>query len=263
MEAETARRLAEIEEAIARAEAEASILEAEARAADAEARAAEAEGRAADAEARVAEAERRAAEAEAVLAEAEALMRQRERIAQDAIDRAERMATDIVRDPSLRTAFHRRSWTRTGIGIGLAVGGAMLALQVPCSASGYWSSPDGSYYLVTRDHELKPTLPWETCKVGGFVMDAFDSHTEGLLYTWTIDQPDQFLRDRNFLSEDERRELIGVYFDTEAKTRIAIGLGMLAVGGLLATVWSDVPGVQLVAVSASPDGVRVSRSFGW
>ena len=60
-----------------------------------------------------------------------------------------------------------------------------------------------------------------------------------------------------------RRDIEGVYLGTEAATRFVIGVGMLTVGTLLATVWSDVRGRELVAVNVAPGEARVSRSFSW
>ena len=91
----------------------------------------EAEIARAEAAARAAEAAARAAEAAEA---AENAIDQAGNIAEDAIERAENMAEGVVRDPSLGAAFRRRSWGRTGTGLGLVAAGAMLALKVPCAA---------------------------------------------------------------------------------------------------------------------------------
>ena len=43
--------------------------------------------------------------------------------------------------------------------------------------------------------------------------------------------------------------------------RLGAGLGMIGIGTLLMTVWSDVPVVRNVTVSPLPSGTRVTDSF--
>ena len=43
-------------------------------------------------------------------------------------------------------------------------------------------------------------------------------------------------------------------------SRMAAGVGLVAVGALLATVWADVPDVQL---DLQPGGARLSKTFGF
>ena len=51
--------------------------------------------------------------------------------------------------------------------------------------------------------------------------------------------------------------------EEKTATRLFIGLGMIGAGALLATMWADVPSVNLSARILPGGGVLLSRSFGW
>ena len=44
---------------------------------------------------------------------------------------------------------------------------------------------------------------------------------------------------------------------------VAIAVGMIGSGLLLATVWSDIPANPSIDFAVSPDRVQVGKSFGW
>ena len=58
---------------------------------------------------------------------------------------------------------------------------------------------------------------------------------------------------------DAEKEVTAAYAGSGA--RLGAGLGMIDIGALLITVWSDVPVVRNVTVSPLPRGTRVAASF--
>ena len=70
-------------------------------------------------------------------------------------------------------------------------------------------------------------------------------------------------QDRSYLGydcyADAEKEVTAAYSGSGA--RLGAGLGMIGVGTLLMTVWSDVPVVRNVTVSPLPGGTRVTASF--
>ena len=255
-EEERARELAVIDAEIARAEAEARAAEAEARAAEAEARAAEAEARAAE-----------TAEA------AEDAIEQAGNLAEDAIEQAGNLADNVVRDPSLRTTFNARSWGRTGTGLGLIAAGVMFGLRQPCvpDAANYRHVDFGSVvpgtYLAADGVQVSGT-DW----VWGSCVNAMSTYNVVALY-----QGQEIERFPSLAATNERLTRLGYRIVDEheffpspspdnsdaAGTRFLIGLGMIGVGTLLATIWADVPSVDLSASIMPRGGVLVSHSYGW
>ena len=287
-EAEVARELAELEAAIAAAEAE--IQEAEALAAAAEAQAATELGQTqslSDSQERseieaaiaLAEAEARALEAEARAAAAEARVAEIAETAEDAIEEAESAAQSIVRDPSLRTAFHSRSWGRTGTGLGLIAAGAMLALKVACSPTFSEMVRDPRATSNTRyqyfffgpvDVRVSDSTDWlwSQCK-NTPVSYQMGVMNNGRMWDnrWSLSEiQSHFARHGASVDESDFFPYGKAHFDASADgamRKLFLGFGMIGVGTLLATIWADVPDVDLTASITPGGGVLLSRSFGW
>ena len=240
---------------------------------DAEIARAEAEARAAEAEARAAEAEARAAEATET---AETAIEQAGNIAETAIERAADMAESVVRDPSLSTTFNVRSWGRTGTGLGLIAAGVMFGLRPSCASTGGDSVDYGSgvpfLYLAPDNIQLSSDKDWLWGQCSNTTAVAFD-----VIQVYQGDEIDrwQSLSDVNAvlarqgystLDEHDFFPYGAAWVDWQEgndAARAVIGFGMIGVGALLATVWSDVPGVDLAASITPGGGLLLSRSLGW
>ena len=185
----------------------------------------------------------------------------------------------------------KRSWGRTGTGLGLIFAGAMLGLRQPCSVD---ANPGGRSFFFGRQtpgQNYSSVGAWAVAphidkSVWLWSADACQGHARfGIDSTWTFSRWNRFrgwwdrteysvhydsLTDFGVscdgcrLSDASFVDTIGPLETDEGLTRLYVGLGMIGTGVLLATIWSDVPDTARVAVSVAPTGgVRVSRSFGW
>ena len=189
------------------------------------------------------------------------------------------MAQNIVRDPSLRSAFHRRSWGRTGAGLGLIAAGAMLALKVACSPTGSelvrdpraTSNTRYEYFFFTAvDVRVSNSTDWlwSQCK-NTPVSYQMGVMNNGRMWEnrWSLSEiQSHFARHGASVDESDFFPYGKAYFEASADgamRKLFLGFGMIGVGTLLATIWADVPDVDLAASITPGGGVLLSRSFGW
>ena len=155
--------------------------------------------------------------------------------------------------------------TRAGSRDGRSVevlGGTLLAkfpnLLVPCNLHYQWSLDVPGVMLIggrVTDHE-------------SVASGAYDPTSDVGLYSGSFEALDEIRRDPSF-TERVNQGLIQSVGEVRPRMRVPKeyligGLGLVAAGTLLATIWSDVTLVEDLAVSVPPrGGVLASRSFGW
>lgn len=168
----------------------------------------------------------------------------------------------------------RRSMARTWIGVGLAAGGAVVALmRQDCRVAGTLSDESAVHISlinsagsvgVVFDNARQPTAT----KVDGRC--DFDWTVDGTpvllsifgdrVGTTTADKASELRSDFPEVAETQGSARAEKY---RPKGLLYGGLGMAAAGALLAVLWSDVPVMRDVSVSPTRGGVAIGSQIGF
>ena len=163
------------------------------------------------------------------------------------------------------TQARRRSWVRTWSGVGIAWAGAVVAASsLRCEVSGNYQNTYERLYdsdLGWGDYTFSgsnPDLNETTCEVEDFTLSVYGS---GRGFSISGSGPaSEVTSSFRYLVDDVSENVEAVRVPTAG---MYAGLGMVAVGALLATIWSDVPATENLSVTPLPGGALVGASFGF
>ena len=187
------------------------------------------------------------------------------------LESAERMIAETAMQ---EIGGSRRSMARTWIGVGLAAGGAVVALmRQDCRVAGTLSDEAAVHILAVN-----------IAGSAGVVFDnarqATATKTDGRCdFDWTVDSTPVLLSifgdtvyDTSVEQVSDLRSDFPEVVETQGTARaekyrpkglLYGGLGMAAAGALLAVLWSDVPVARDLSVSPTRGGVAIGSRIGF
>ncbi len=159
-----------------------------------------------------------------------------------------------------------RSWVRTWSGVGIAWAGVVVAASgTECRVFGEFQTERTRVYdsdigwINLRYSGSDPVLDTNTCE-----LDDFSISLEATALGYTVSD-DVLASDAG--SASDRAVVRSVQADVEGRrvpnAIMYSGLGIMAAGVLLATVWADVPAAESLSVTPLRGGGAVSFSIGF